>query len=141
MCLVTHTVCRYRTLTILIHTSLVVLFSALYLNDKLVACSRLLRCQQSSSLAWLAVCPSWGQFHLTPIMTFKTCPQGKRGRGEGGGGEPCGKHQTQYTAPAAASGHTSLLFGKLYSLNSDSFIMMLRNIFPLHIFKLLLISC
>ena len=88
------------------------------------------RCQQSSS-PLLAVCPSWGQFHLTPIMTFKTCPQGRRGGGRRGRGEPCGKHQTQYTAPAAAaSGHTSLLFGKLYSLNSDSFIMMLRNIFP-----------
>ena len=60
---------------------------------------------------------------------FQNMPTGEeRGRGQEGEGEPCGKHQTQYTA--AASGHTSLLFGKLYSLNSDSFIMMLRNIFP-----------
>ena len=59
---------------------------------------------------------------------FQNMPTGEEG---GRGREPCGKHQTQYTAPAAAaSGHTSLLFGKLYSLNSDSFIIMLRNIFP-----------
>ena len=102
-------------------------FSALHLNDKLVACCRLLRCQQSSSLAGCV--SKLGSVSPHTHNDFQNMPTGEeRGRGQEGEGEPCGKHQTQYTS--AASGHTSLLFGKLYSLNSDSFIMMLRNIFP-----------
>ena len=116
------------------------LFSALHLIDKLVACCRLLRCQQSSS-PLLAVCPSWGQFHLTPIMTFKTCPQGRRGEREGGAMWeasdtihcPCFYFWTHFAA------FWQTVFTELRQLHYDA-----QKYISLHIFsffKWLLISC